>query len=44
MTRLILGALALAIPTLAACSQKQQPERYGFVARLGNDTVSVASS
>ena len=33
MKRFILGGLAL-----AACGQSQPAERYGFVARLGNDT------
>jgi Protein of unknown function (DUF2911) len=36
MKRFILGGLAL-----AACGQSQPAERYGFIARLGNDTVSV---
>lgn len=38
MKRLFLAGLAA-----AACSQTQQPERYGFVARLGQDTVSLES-
>ena len=38
MQRLIFGALAL-----CACSQSQTSEHYGFVARLGNDTISVES-
>jgi hypothetical protein len=38
MKRFILAGLAL-----AACAPSQPPERYGFVARLGNDTVSVES-
>ena len=28
---------------LAACQLSQPPERYGFIARLGRDTVSVES-
>lgn len=36
MKRLILAGLAL-----AACSPRQPTERYGFITRLGNDTVSV---
>ncbi|MEO8562451.1 MAG: DUF2911 domain-containing protein [bacterium] len=33
----------LAVLLLDACSAGQPTERYGFVARLGNDTVSVES-
>jgi hypothetical protein len=36
MKRLLLASLAL-----AACGPGQPTERYGFIARLGNDTVSV---
>src|SRR5215467_13151846 len=36
MKRFTLAAVAL-----AACSPSQPAERYGFIARLGNDTVSV---
>ncbi len=32
---------ALLCLALAACQPSQPPERYGFIARLGNDTVSV---
>jgi hypothetical protein len=39
MKQFILGALALA----AACGPGQPPERYGFIARLGSDTISVES-
>ena len=38
MKRLVVTALAL-----AACRPNQPEERYGFVARLGRDTVSVES-
>lgn len=38
MTRLVLAALAL-----LACGPAAPAERYGFVARLGRDTVSVES-
>lgn len=38
MKRFILVGLAL-----AACGRSQPPERYGFIARLGNDTISVES-
>jgi hypothetical protein len=38
MKRLLLAALAL-----AACGPSQPAERYGFIARLGNDTISVES-
>jgi len=38
MQRYLLAGLAL-----AACAPSQPTERYGFVARLGNDTVSVES-
>lgn len=38
MKRFVLGMLVL-----IACSAEQPAERYGFVARLGNDTVSVES-
>jgi hypothetical protein len=38
MNRLILAAL-----TLIACSTNEPAERYGFIARLGRDTVSVES-
>ena len=38
MKRSVMLALALA---LAACNADAPPERYGFVARLGRDTVSV---
>jgi hypothetical protein len=38
MKRFILAALAL-----VACGPSTPPERYGFIARLGNDTVSVES-
>ena len=40
MRRLLSLCAALA---LAACAPTQPSERYGFVARLGNDTVSVES-
>jgi hypothetical protein len=33
----------LAVLLLEACSASQPAERYGFVARLGNDTVSIES-
>lgn len=33
--------LAIVILALAACQPRQAPEHYGFVARLGNDTVSI---
>jgi hypothetical protein len=36
MKRFVVACLAL-----AACRPSQPPERYGFVARLGRDTVSV---
>jgi hypothetical protein len=35
--------LLLAVLLLEACSTGQPAERYGFVARLGNDTVSIES-
>ena len=38
MKRLVIGFLLL-----AACASDQPTERYGFVARLGRDTVSVES-
>ncbi|HET7373655.1 MAG TPA: DUF2911 domain-containing protein [Gemmatimonadaceae bacterium] len=38
MKRFILAGLAL-----AACGPSQPAERYGFIARLGNDTVSLES-
>ena len=38
MKRFIVAGLAL-----AACRPSEPPERYGFVARLGRDTVSVES-
>lgn len=38
MKRLVLACIAL-----AACASNQPAERYGFVARLGNDTVSLES-
>jgi len=38
MTRSLLAALALA---LTACSPRQSAERYGFITRLGNDTMSI---
>ncbi len=38
MKRLIVACLAL-----AACAQSQPADHYGFVARLGNDTVSLES-
>ena len=38
MKRFILAAFAL-----AACSGNQPAERYGFIARLGQDTISVES-
>ena len=38
MKRLVLAPLSL-----AACSQSQSPEQYGFIARLGRDTISVES-
>lgn len=38
MTRLTLAGLAVA---LAACGSGQPAERYGFITRLGNDTISV---
>lgn len=38
MKRFILAAL-----TLAACGGNQPAERYGFIARLGQDTISVES-
>lgn len=38
MKRFVLLALLL-----AACAHREPAERYGFVARLGNDTVSVES-
>ena len=34
---------ALLCVALAACQPSQPPERYGFIARLGRDTVSVES-
>jgi Protein of unknown function (DUF2911) len=33
--------LAIVILALAACQPNQAPEHYGFLARLGNDTVSI---
>jgi len=33
--------IAIVILALAACQPNQPPEHYGFIARLGNDTVSV---
>ena len=33
----------LAVLTFTACGPSQPPERYGFIARLGRDTVSVES-
>lgn len=38
MKRFILAGLAL-----AACGPSQPAERYGFIARLGNDTISLES-
>jgi hypothetical protein len=38
MRRSILAGLAL---TLAACGSRQPTERYGFITRLGNDTISI---
>jgi hypothetical protein len=38
MKRFVFAAL-----TIAACSPSQPTERYGFIARLGRDTVSVES-
>lgn len=35
--------LFLAVLFLEACGAEQPAERYGFVARLGRDTVSVES-
>jgi len=35
--------LLLAVLVLEACGRDQPAERYGFVARLGNDTVSIES-
>src|SRR4051812_48812559 len=34
---------ALVVIALAACNSGQSTERYGFVARLGTDTISVES-
>ena len=33
----------VAVLALAACGPGQPPERYGFIARLGRDTISVES-
>ncbi len=41
MKRFIVACLACV--ALAACTQRRPAERYGFVARLGNDTVSLES-
>jgi hypothetical protein len=41
-TRPLLIALGAAI-WIAGCTQQRPAERYGFVARLGNDTVSLES-
>jgi len=38
MTRLALAGLAF---TFVACSSGQPTDRYGFITRLGNDTVSI---
>lgn len=38
MKRLLVFALIL-----SACSRKGSRERYGFITRLGNDTISVES-
>lgn len=38
MMRSLLAGLAVA---LAACGPRQSTERYGFITRLGNDTVSI---
>jgi hypothetical protein len=35
--------LVIALLTLAACRNNQPEERYGFLARLGRDTVSIES-
>ena len=35
--------IAIVCLTLSACATDQPSERYGFVARLGRDTVSVES-
>ena len=42
MTRLITVAAPLALITLTACGHPPT-QRYGFIARLGRDTVSVES-
>ncbi len=34
---------SLVVLTLTACGPSQPPERYGFIARLGRDTVSIES-
>jgi hypothetical protein len=41
MQRLVLGLCGLC--ALAGCGSIQPAERYGFITRLGNDTVSVES-
>ncbi|MDB4883024.1 MAG: hypothetical protein JWL95_1790 [Gemmatimonadetes bacterium] len=35
--------LLLAVLLVEACGSRQPPERYGFIARLGSDTLSVES-
>src|SRR2546423_949619 len=35
--------LSLVLLSLAACKPNAPPERYGFIARLGRDTISVES-
>jgi hypothetical protein len=44
MKRILPAILAVTSAlAIAACASKQPPEHHGFVARLGNDTVSVES-
>jgi hypothetical protein len=43
MKRLTLASLALTACGLVACTPDAPPEHYGFIARLGRDTVSVES-
>jgi hypothetical protein len=36
-----MNRIALIVLTLAACQSTKPPESYGYLARLGNDTVSI---
>lgn len=35
--------ITIAVVALAGCQSSQPVEHYGFIARLGNDTISVES-